>query len=187
MYRSTAVADNIGSLGYLVAIIATLSFCMLPRSKFLISLLRCMFFSCLGVSFAILGLWAARQAKNHTQAPGDTSAYNPSAAAVCAIFLFVNAFIGNAFRARYPSLVLPVVMYSIMSNVSLTLGYLLPDQLPVYYLPKRLLINFCIGWALALGVNLVIFPVNSRLIFLVPHLLRLLPCLFVNEANLTSE
>lgn len=65
---------------------------------------------------------------------------------------------------------LPVVMYSIMTNVSLTLGYLLPDVLPVYYIPKRLMINFCIGWALALVVNLIIVPVNSRQIFLVSPL-----------------
>jgi Putative ER transporter, 6TM, N-terminal len=102
MYRSTAVANNIGSLGYLAAMIAALSFAMLPRSKFIQLLLRNMLFACLGCPFAILGLWAARQARNHTQPPGDHGQYNSSAAAVSAIFLFVNVFIGNAFRAVRP-------------------------------------------------------------------------------------
>jgi hypothetical protein len=62
---------------------------------------------------------------------------------------------------------LSVVMYSIQTNVSFTLGYLLPDALPVYYLPKRLLINFLIAFGLAFGVNILIIPVTSRTIFFV--------------------
>jgi len=58
-------------------------------------------------------------------------------------------------------------MYSIQTNVCFTLGFILPETLPVYYLPKRLLINFLLAFGLALGVNLVIIPVNSRKIFLV--------------------
>ena len=99
MYRSSAVADEIGSLGYLVAMIAALSFAMMPRARFIQALLRNMLFACLGCPFAILGLWSARQARNHTQPAGDHGQYNSSAAAVSAIFLFVNVFIGNAFRA----------------------------------------------------------------------------------------
>jgi len=59
-------------------------------------------------------------------------------------------------------------MYSIQTNVCFTLGFILPEALPIYYLPKRLLINFLLAFGLALGVNLVIIPVNSRTIFLVP-------------------
>ena len=62
---------------------------------------------------------------------------------------------------------LSVVMYSIQTNVCFTLGFILPESLPVYYLPKRLLINFLLAFGLALGVNLVIIPVNSRTVFLV--------------------
>jgi hypothetical protein len=68
-------------------------------------------------------------------------------------------------------------MYSIQSNVSFTLGYVLPDVLPVYYLPKRLLINFLLAFGLALGVNLVIVPVTSRTVFLVSPL-----CCHINTA-----
>ena len=62
---------------------------------------------------------------------------------------------------------LSVVMYSIQTNVSFTLGYLLPGVLPVYYFPKRLLVDFLIAFGLAFGVNVLIIPVTSRTIFLV--------------------
>ena len=99
MYRSKSVALDIGSLGYLIAIISALSFAMQPRAKFLQSLFRNILFTCIAVPFTILGLWCARQAKNHTQPPGSHALYNSSAAAVSAIFLFFNVFIVNVFRA----------------------------------------------------------------------------------------
>jgi hypothetical protein len=99
MYRAKAVSDDIGSLGYVVAIISSVSFAMLPRAKFLQSLIRNILFTCLAVPFTILGLWAARQAKTNTQSPGSNALYNPSAAAVSAIFLFVDVYIANSIRA----------------------------------------------------------------------------------------
>jgi hypothetical protein len=72
---------------------------MQPRAKFLQGLFRNILFTCIAVPFTILGLWCARQAKNHTQPPGSQTLYNSSAAAVAAIFLFFNVFIANAFRA----------------------------------------------------------------------------------------
>jgi hypothetical protein len=62
---------------------------------------------------------------------------------------------------------LSVVMYSILTNVCFTLGFLLPDSLPVYYLPKTLLKDFLVAFALALAVNTIIVPVTSRTVFFV--------------------
>ena len=101
MYRSTPVANEIGSLGYIVAIIASLQFAMQPRSKYLQSLLQNIIFTCAAVPYSILGLYCARVARQHTQAPGDRNRYNSSAAAVSAIFLFVNVYALNVFRAVY--------------------------------------------------------------------------------------
>lgn len=99
MYRSETVAHEIGSLGYLVAIVASLSFAMQPRAKFLQNIFRNILFACVATSFAILGLWCARQAKIHTQPPTTNAPYNSSAAAISAIFLFFNVYIANACRA----------------------------------------------------------------------------------------
>jgi len=68
---------------------------------------------------------------------------------------------------RHPALTISVVMWSILTNVSFTLGYILPDAVPIYYLPKRLLINYLIAFGLATGVNFVVLPVTSRKIFFV--------------------
>ena len=68
---------------------------------------------------------------------------------------------------------LSVVMYGIFTNICLTLGYVYPDTLPVYYLPEKLLVNYLLAFALALGVNLVILPVTSRTIFFVLPLLAM--------------
>jgi hypothetical protein len=65
-----------------------------------------------------------------------------------------------------------IVMWSIASNVALTLGYILPDTLPIYYLPKRLLIDFLWAFALSTGVNVIIIPVTMRTVFFVASPLR---------------
>src|SRR5579862_9594025 len=62
---------------------------------------------------------------------------------------------------------LSVVMYGILSNVCFTMGFVLPEQLPVYYLPKELLRDFLVAFALALGVNIFFLPLTSRTIFFV--------------------
>ena len=59
------------------------------------------------------------------------------------------------------------MVYEILTNVSLTLGYTFPDFVPVYYLPKQLLKDFLLAFALCLAVNVLIIPVTSRTIFLV--------------------
>ena len=53
---------------------------------------------------------------------------------------------------------LSVVMYAIITNVSFTMGYFLADTVPVWYLPKALLVDFLVSYALALGVNVPILP-----------------------------
>lgn len=70
-------------------------------------------------------------------------------------------------QKRYPSLMISIVMLSIATNVSLTLGYILPDTLPIYYLPKRILIDFLFAFGLATGVNVIIIPVTTRTMFFV--------------------
>ena len=81
-------------------------------------------------------------------------------------------------------LISSVVLYSIQTNIGFTLGYILPDSLPIYYLPKRLLINFLIAFALATGVNFFMPPwVNSRTVFLVHQLAILLTLAFFPELH----
>jgi Putative ER transporter, 6TM, N-terminal len=62
-------------------------------------------------------------------------------------------------------------MWTIQTTTGFTLGYLLPDSVPLYYLPKTLLIEMLLALALSTGVNLVVFPISSRQIFFVTSLI----------------
>lgn len=99
MYQATPVAREFTSSGYIIAVIASLSFAMQPRAKFFQGLITNVFLTCLGVAITIFGLWCSRQAQLNTQSPGSTELYNSSAAAVSAVFLFFNVFAVNSFRA----------------------------------------------------------------------------------------
>lgn len=102
MYQVTPIAQHFGPQTYLVAIIASLCFSFQPRAKFIQNIVQNILLSCLAASITLLGLWCARQAKIHTQSPGNENPYNSSAAAVSAIFCFFNLFVINAFRAVCP-------------------------------------------------------------------------------------
>ena len=99
MYRANDVAHEFGTLGYLVSIIASLTFAMAPRAKFLQMTFRHLILTLLATPISILGLWCARQAKNHTQAANDPDLYNPNAAAIAGVFLFFSAFWICSLRA----------------------------------------------------------------------------------------
>jgi hypothetical protein len=101
MYRADSVAKDFGTLGYLVSIIASLTFAMAPRARFLQQMMRHLILTLIAAPISILGLWCARQAKNHTQAASDPTLFNSSAAAISAVFLFFNAFWICALRAVF--------------------------------------------------------------------------------------
>jgi hypothetical protein len=102
MYQASSVANYFGSQAYIVAIVASFSFAMHPRGKFVRNLFVGLIVYCLATVISCLGLWCARQAKLHTQSASDSNPYNSSAAAVSAIFLFFSLFAINSFRAVLP-------------------------------------------------------------------------------------
>ena len=99
MFQATPVAREFGAQTYVIAIVASLCFPMNTRAKFIQTMVSNTLFSGLAACISLLGLWCAREAKIHTQSPGESDRYNSSAAAVSAVFLFFNLFSVNAFRA----------------------------------------------------------------------------------------
>jgi len=99
MFQSTPVATALGTQSYLIALVCWVLFSMQPRAKFFRSLYCSIFLTCMGTGWTTLGLWCARQARLHTQGPNDVGEYNSSAAAVAAIFCFVNFYSISCFRA----------------------------------------------------------------------------------------
>lgn len=176
IYQSTSVAKIYSTLGYLIAIMAVLSFAILPRSKFMQTMFLNIISICIGASIALLQIYCGVQARAHTTpalpsasqgpSPGAAvSSYNSSAAVVCAIWLFFNIYVGNALRASRPSLKFPVIVYNIFTSVASVYAPSFPNMSAGITFVERLLEAFMTGFAIASAVSLFVFPVTVRMIF----------------------
>lgn len=176
MYQSTPVVKIYSTLGYLVAIMSVLSFAILPRSKFLQTMLLNIIGVCIGSAVALLQIYCSVQARAHTTAapppssngpsPGSAvSGYNSSAAAVCAVWLFFNIYLGNTIRASRPQLQFPVIMYSIFANVASVYAPSFPTMAAGISFAEGLLEAFLMGFAIATVVSLLVFPTTVRMTF----------------------
>lgn len=176
VYQSTAFAEVYSTLGYLVAIMSVLSFAILPRSKYIQTMLFNIVGVCVGAAVALLEIYCSVQARAHTTpsvkatgkgpSPGAAvTTYNSSASAVCAIWLFFNIYLANTVRASRPQLQFPVIIYSIFANVASVYAPNFPTMAAGISFAKRLMEAFFTGFAIATGVSLFIFPVSVRLMF----------------------
>ncbi|KAI0396932.1 hypothetical protein F5Y17DRAFT_417375 [Xylariaceae sp. FL0594] len=166
IFQSDAIANEFQTFGYLIAIISVLSLSVLPRGKYVQTLVFNLLFLCIGAAVAVLILWSALQARLHTQtAPPDPRArppYNSSQSAVSAVWLFANIWIVNTLRAKYPGLNVPVIVYSILTNIACTFGTQITTTAGVLSFVRQLLTAMLLGFGIATGVSLLIFPVPSR-------------------------
>jgi hypothetical protein len=67
-------------------------------------------------------------------------------------------------RAKLPIFNLPVITYSILVNVAATFGPFMTTTAAARVFVVRLMTAMLTALALALGVNLLVFPVSSRLV-----------------------
>ncbi len=176
VYQSTPFADIYSTLGYLVAIMSVLSFAILPRSKYIQTMLFNIIGVCIGAAVALLTIYCSVQARAHTSpfvkatgngpSPGAAvTTYNSSASAVSAIWLFFNIYLVNTVRASRPQLQFPVIIYSIFANVASVYAPNFPTMAAGISFAKRLMEAFFTGFAIATGVSLFIFPVSVRMTF----------------------
>ncbi|KAF2198924.1 hypothetical protein GQ43DRAFT_377471 [Delitschia confertaspora ATCC 74209] len=163
LYQSTSVAETYTTLGYLIAIVSILSFCIMPRAKFFQTMLLNIISTCMASAFAILMMWTGVQARHHTTPPGSPpSRYNSSQSAVCAVWLFFYTYLINSVKAKYPQFVFPTIIYAIFINVSATFGTQWTTTAQMLSFARQLLITFLSGFAIATVVSLFIFPTTSR-------------------------
>jgi hypothetical protein len=168
MLQAPPVAAYFGTLGYLIPIISVLSMVIMPRGKFMMNLLLNALAVCVGSAVSMLALWSAVQARQNTAGPASQPAaalaYNSSQSAVCAIWLFANIWFVNVVRAKLPAFNLPVITYSILVNVSATFGPMMTTTAAAQIFVKQLITAMLAALGLGLGVNLLVFPVSSRLV-----------------------
>lgn len=136
----------------------------MPRAKFFQTMILNLIVVCIGASIGMLGLWSSIKAREHTSTPGVPQAYNSSQAAVCAIWLFANIWFANLLRAKSPALNVPVIMYSIFSNIAFTYGPLFSTVASAESLIKQMIKSFLTAFAISTAVNVFVIPVSCRLV-----------------------
>ncbi|KAM0311957.1 hypothetical protein ACHAO8_006730 [Botrytis cinerea] len=137
---------------------------IMPRAKFFQTMILNLIAVCIGASIGMLGLWSSIKAREHTSTPGVPQAYNSSQAAVCAIWLFANIWFANLLRAKSPALNVPVIMYSIFSNIAFTYGPLFSTVASAESLIKQMIKSFLTAFAISTAVNVFVIPVSCRLV-----------------------
>ena len=182
IYQSTAVAKVYGNYGYLVAIVSFISMPILPRAKYLQTLLLNLLAVCLAAAFGLLGVWssvsrlqlhpltmfsdieAKVQARIHTTKPGSREVYNASQSAVCGVWLFFLIYMANTLRAMFPALQLPAILFSIFTNVMFVYGVRQPTTASAEKFVKTILEAFLTALGLSFGVSMLVIPVSCRLV-----------------------
>ena len=162
-YQSDAVSSIYGTQGYLVGVSSVYGLAVLPRAKFVQHIILCVFGICFGSAMAVLALWTAIQARQHT-ASDSSQSYNASASAICGIWLFVMIYLVHSLRAHYPILTIPGVALSMFVNIASTFGSTADNTADVLVYVYNLMRCFLTGFALAAGVSLFIYPRTCRLI-----------------------
>jgi len=165
MYQADAVAQHYSTLGYLVAIASILGFCIMPRGKFIQTMVLNILAVCFAAALNLLALYCVTQARLHTTPRGQTlGGYNSSASAVCAIWLIVQTYFINVVRAARPQFQFPMILYSIFVDVSMTYGVEFTTMAVCVPFMKKLLEAFLTGFALATAVHFFVMPMSSRMV-----------------------
>ncbi|KAI2474569.1 mfs transporter [Pyrenophora tritici-repentis] len=163
MYQADDVAEHYTTLGYLIAIMSILGFCIMPRAKFVQTMTLNILATCVGSALAMLMVWSGVKARQHTTVPGaPLQRYNSSQSVVLAVWLFFQIYIINVMKAKFPQLAFPTIIYGILVNVAATTGFLFQTVAQCEAFVQRLLEAFLTGFAIATGVSLFILPVTSR-------------------------
>jgi hypothetical protein len=166
MYQAPAVSSYFQTVGYIVPIISVLALALLPRGKFMMNFVLNLLAVTFGAAVSMLALWSSVQARYHTSPadspPSPRPPYNSSQSAVCAVWLFFNIWFGNVVRAKLPAFNIPVIIYSILVNISTTYGPFMATTSAARAFIEQLFTAMLVALALALAVNIFIFPVSSR-------------------------
>ncbi|KAL4902696.1 hypothetical protein BDW74DRAFT_180398 [Aspergillus multicolor] len=164
IYQSTAIANITLTIGYLSALIAVSAQALLPRAKFMKIIFFDLLATCVAASLCCLAIFCAVKARGrNVPASTDQDTYNSDACAVSAVWLIVMIWGANALRAwRTPELQDAMVALSIFTCVTLTRAGMFVNLFDGLEFISRLLKGFILGFAIATGVSLLIYPVTSR-------------------------
>ncbi|CAG8382473.1 unnamed protein product [Penicillium salamii] len=160
-YQAMPVAHEYTTLGYLVAIISILGFAIMPRAKFIQMMIFDVLAICIAACFALLTMYSSVKARQHTSTNGSDT-YNSSASAVSGVWLFFQIWMVHTFRAKYPQLQFPVIIYAIFANVSSVYAPTMMNMASAISLVERMLKSFLTGLGISTATSMFILPMTSR-------------------------
>ncbi|RDW67264.1 uncharacterized protein DSM5745_09130 [Aspergillus mulundensis] len=164
IHQSSAIANITLTIGYLSALIAVSAQALLPRAKFMKIIFFDLLSTCVAASLCCLAVFCAVKARGHNvsgNAQQDT--YSSDACAVSAVWLIMMIWGANALRAwRTAELQDAMVAFSIFTCVTLTRAGTFVTVSDGLEFILRLLKGFMLGFAIATGVSLLVYPVTSR-------------------------
>ena len=162
MYQAQPFTDIFSTLNTLVPIIALCCPYTMPKAQFLQALWLNLIFTVLACAMSFLGAYTCIRARLMSEDTPASDHYNSSASAVCAIFLFFNIYTINAMRAAIPSMLYPSICYSTFIGIIFTSIHLYPIMYTSTWLIWKLAVSYLFGFALALAVALLVFPLSNR-------------------------
>ncbi|KIY04117.1 uncharacterized protein Z520_00809 [Fonsecaea multimorphosa CBS 102226] len=174
-YQSDKWAKTYSTLGYLIAITSFLSLPILPRAKFVQSMIISIITVCFAAAVSLLTIQCAVSARQQTvQRPNSTTTgssgskqsleYSAAANVTAAVWLFFWLWVANTVRAARPQLLIVSIQFTIFVVVASTYTPTFPNMTAGMGFVDRLLKVFLTGYALATAVSLFIIPFSSRLI-----------------------
>lgn len=178
-YQADAWADFYTTLGYLVIIMTILPVVIMPRAKFLQTMIVNVLFACIGAALALLAMFCSVKARinsigfqgagtggagtSGTPSTGASTAnYNSSGSAVAGVWLFVMIYIISVIRAKMPQYTVPCILWAVFANVSMTYAPQFSTMAQAEAFIQKLLLAFLSGFGVAVGVSLLVFPLTSR-------------------------
>lgn len=133
----------------------------MPRAKFIQMMIFDILAVCIAACFALLTMFSSVKARQNTASdPNDK--YNSSASAVSGIWLFFQIWMVHTFRAKYPQLQFPVIIYAMFANISSVYAPQMQDMPAAFRMVKQMLTSFLTGLGISTGTSLFILPRTSR-------------------------
>ncbi|KAL5343024.1 hypothetical protein BJX70DRAFT_244340 [Aspergillus crustosus] len=143
----------------------------MPRAKFVQMMLLDILAMCVAAAVSLLMMYATVKAREQSVDSDQTSTgssgfapYNSSSSVTSGVFLFFQTYIVHSFRAKYQQFQFPVIIYSIVANVSFSFAPLLPTLPSAISMVRRILEAGLLGLGLSTGVSFFVFPLSCRTI-----------------------
>lgn len=136
----------------------------MPRARFIQMIILDVLAVCVAASMALLMIYCCVKARQNTTSGTKTAVgnYNSSASAVSGVWLFFQIFVVHSLRAKFQQFQFPVIIYSIIANITSVYGPQFTTMATGISFVVRMLKGCLTGLALTTGTHFLVFPLSTR-------------------------